>query len=1008
MEFQKIQFLKISWLKNKGAMAHLIENKKKENLIIWHVSKKWGKMWAEVSKDELLRLSEKDNCIYEVLCDFPHKLSFDIDADNKDYDVLEKIVPYLNDLFPNADIAVSGSKSEIRQSYHIILNNYLIRNVEDRNNIKYLVKELKENYDDSFDFSVYNSNKFMKLFNQSKQDGRIQKIIYNDDNKKHFITAFFNSDAFVSLPKFDTEKHRDLKTNIKVRESKEKKFNVGELPKMKLNDISNFKIDDFSALEALEILPLNSSMDHNYTHLVARYCFYNDLSFNNFYRWYKNKKDDEETQKKWLYHWSNLHKFPKVYKNQIETIILNFYPTLKNNSLKKENNFKNFENLFKLENVKKINSLNQEIFYYDKKFLCINTGMGSGKTYQTVDYLKDKESFIWITPNIALAQNTRQRLNQANINVSYYKDFKTSEDKEMKIDKQNKLMICLNSLHYTHEKKYKILVIDEIETVLNKWFNNSTLEGMKKINNWIRFLEIINDADKVIFLDAFTSKITINFIESLGNINNHDIIELKNNNVNRNIIFKPSFNSWLNKIISTLKEDKKTFIFYPFKNGNSSYVDMANFKNIIERETNKKGVCYHGESDDNILKDLDDVNKNWETYDFVITNNKINVGINYEKYDFDSVFLSIASFSSPRDIIQVSYRCRNLNSNNIYVSYLKDSHKKDSYENDYKTVDGCLIYKQLIDNIFLEKFSPLKSTFNFFCQMANYKIKMSNELIDKDIEIMMKKLFEDVNLDYTYNTIQNIDKPSSIDTIQQKIYNMEASMNDKLIIKKYYYQRQFKDKNHDLVSFGWDKNYIGFIKKINKLFQDDDNIYNKIRDFNKWQSIIPTNEELKKVKLNDELLDRIFDENKFKDLTKKSSSINIIKNIYNNNLEKIIIKSKCQKNNYEVYIDDELREMFYFLCDNLKQDKKPEKTNILSEILDEETIKDDEIFEKPNKPAIYIKFNSKETEKNKIIENYENIKKTNIKNMVYNSILPSFLKGETEAEYRTRMIKLLF
>ena len=46
--------------------------------------------------------------------------------------------------------------------------------------------------------------------------------------------------------------------------------------------------------------------------------------------------------------------------------------------------------------------------------------------------------------------------------------------------------------------------------------------------------------------------------------------------------------------------------------------------------------------------------------DFVMTNNKINVGINYEKFDFDSVYLSIAGFSSPRDLIQVSYRCRNI------------------------------------------------------------------------------------------------------------------------------------------------------------------------------------------------------------------------------------------------------------------------------------------------------------------------------------------------------------
>jgi len=65
---------------------------------------------------------------------------------------------------------------------------------------------------------------------------------------------------------------------------------------------------------------------------------------------------------------------------------------------------------FHFDNVKKVDALNQDLFYQDSKFLCINTGMGSGKTYQTIKYLQDKNDFIWITPNIALAQNTTQRL----------------------------------------------------------------------------------------------------------------------------------------------------------------------------------------------------------------------------------------------------------------------------------------------------------------------------------------------------------------------------------------------------------------------------------------------------------------------------------------------------------------------------------------------------------------------------------------------------------------------
>jgi hypothetical protein len=32
-------------------------------------------------------------------------------------------------------------------------------------------------------------------------------------------------------------------------------------------------------------------------------------------------------------------------------------------------------------NIQKVEELNQDLFYNESKFLCINTGMGSGKTY---------------------------------------------------------------------------------------------------------------------------------------------------------------------------------------------------------------------------------------------------------------------------------------------------------------------------------------------------------------------------------------------------------------------------------------------------------------------------------------------------------------------------------------------------------------------------------------------------------------------------------------------------
>ena len=101
-----------------------------------------------------------------------------------------------------------------------------------------------------------------------------------------------------------------------------------------------------------------------------------------------------------------------VENNKIITLILKYYPRIK-----KDLHFQKFQQMFNINNILKIDELTQDVFNMSYKFLCINTGMGSGKTFQTIKYLKDKNNYIWVTPNIALAQNTTQRLRTDGIDI---------------------------------------------------------------------------------------------------------------------------------------------------------------------------------------------------------------------------------------------------------------------------------------------------------------------------------------------------------------------------------------------------------------------------------------------------------------------------------------------------------------------------------------------------------------------------------------------------------------
>jgi len=114
-------------------------------------------------------------------------------------------------------------------------------------------------------------------------------------------------------------------------------------------------------------------------------------------------------------------------------------------------------------------------------------------------------------------------------------------------------------------------------------------------------------------------------------------------------------------------------------------------------------------------------------------------------------------------------------------------------------------------------------------------------------------------------------------------------------------------------------------------------IYNKIKLFNKWDSIFPTDIQINKVKLNNELIDEIFTEYYFKDLTKKSYHTNIVKNIYNNFFGKHIIKSFYDENKHcKLYIDDGVHDMLDFGSTHLKIYIKPASVieGILSSELD--------------------------------------------------------------------------
>ena len=940
MSVQEIKVFKSTFYKNKssegGAQNVAIKKKPIGSILIASDTQKHGRMWGYSSKDIFLKNLEKNHGLYEVLHNFPLKVYFDIDESCavEDFDhFINYVKNIILEIFPNADLAISGSMTDEKTSLHIVVNNYYIKNENDRTYMKHLTKYMSENKLSSIDWKVYTKNRQMKCINQSKRDGRVQEIIENNDFKKHVITDFFTDDIIYPLP----ELIEPIKHNIDIEKSK-KTFDLGMLPKLNLICPDHIDFENMTEEECLLLLPLDKSFNHDYTHIVARFVFYSKtLAFVNFISWYKNKSDKTENLKKWERHWSKLDDFPPVSLHRMKNIMATFYP-----HIKKDIHYRKFLKSFTLpENIiKKIVNINQASFEIDIKFLLFNLGMGAGKTYQTIEYLKTQDNFIWIAPNKALAENTYNRMKDIE-NLTHYLNVSTENKRQGKLNQCNRLISVLNSLHYLTTKTYDVIVIDEIETLIDKFYGDFMNQGRKmyKKKIWQIFVNLLSKAKKVILLDAFITNKTLNLIKNINKecykgeydlVNNTIIYQRQYEPQTRIVKFKKDFTMTLNEIVKKIKDGSKLFIFYPYKDGygegeNKRY-SMEALCKYIEQQTNRQGEFYNADIDDIKKKDLGDVNNKWFDKWFVITNNILTCGVSYEEKDFDEKYLFVGSHNEPRDIIQVSYRARHLNSSVINICHMGKMTKPSAYEDDCQQI-GCPIYKKMYDDILTEKKSPSKRTLQLFCSKAHYKNETSKDIedfIDKSIQKEITEDLDKYDFGYTYDNINDIDSTDA-EKYNLKCFRQEATRYEKMMLKKYYFKREFMmGADEKIVEELWNDNFFFFIKSIqNMKIEGKDNIFYKIAEFNQQKPF--KYDDVKKIKLNDEILDQIFTNFKFTTINRttsiKSSIPHILKTIFKikygkNIIETIYPKSEENNKKHTKYIMDDIYQEMYDFCDN--------------------------------------------------------------------------------------------
>ena len=400
-QFKLSNVMKLSWLKNNsdagGAMQMVINSCPSEHVVIHSQTKKNGRMWCDVSETELLNVIKKNNGIYEVLSKYPQKVHFDIDRNHDDLpseenqaEFYNKITSNIDILFPNGGVAISGSITDKKTSYHMTLNNYVLNDKADKEKLKVIVKYLHLNCDEAFDTKIYTSNRNWKCVNQSKDDGRIQTIIFNQDVRKHLIGSFIDTESVLPFPTFkDIDTTSTITNIIKLKEVKQfissekvnSKLDIGTLTKMNLTLPTGFDVDICSNLELLNLLPLDATFGHDYTYRACLFSYFNNISFDEFFNWYQQKNSTQEKKNKWLLHYNSMINKTAYTKESLMKVLKFYYKEL-NVSVK----MANFSKLFEIstEPSETIEYLDQSIFRDNTKYTIITHGMSSGKTAQTI------------------------------------------------------------------------------------------------------------------------------------------------------------------------------------------------------------------------------------------------------------------------------------------------------------------------------------------------------------------------------------------------------------------------------------------------------------------------------------------------------------------------------------------------------------------------------------------------------------------------------------------------
>ncbi|KAJ3006901.1 hypothetical protein HKX48_009416 [Thoreauomyces humboldtii] len=441
---------------------------------------------------------------------------------------------------------------------------------------------------DGFDPVVYTKNRNFKCIRQIKVAQPVQEFIEGSkDDMDHLI-----------LHGIDVCKATDISTmtfgTVDLAAVMKKTAGKGKVGRAEIDILAipqrNLPVPkDFDPLTAfpLDILaklpnPIKGSpgwLTHSIVWSVMCWAKQSGITYDQFWQWNQQKDPAVERYARWRKDWDRCEYHLKD--ESMWAMLERTYPKIRETQVTKR-----FREQFNIKNVTRIDAefmQKEHISHWlTCKFTVLLAAMGRNKTGAVVDYVVEHAiannlSCLWISPRITLSQNTLQRLRDNGLAFTNYDDFLRKDKIAGALNDEDYLICSIQSLHYLG-RNYDIIIADEWDTIAGTFSKDCKTHLSSPgnlVSNWSVWMSQLKMAKKVIFMDAFTTSLTENFLAHFGKT--YEFVNLEKPPLPRQFVESDSFTEWIAAILTALENGEKIYDLMFEQNANKNYQNYETF-----------------------------------------------------------------------------------------------------------------------------------------------------------------------------------------------------------------------------------------------------------------------------------------------------------------------------------------------------------------------------------------------------------------------------------------------